>query len=163
MPVLNMDKASYVKNVIPYREVVMAIKESVHFTGQASNDEGGNSMYFRYHSVVTYFPKIFVAHVAEANALEEFHKLGEKIEVQSIENVELLFNNRGTSIVHEPRTNLVVIIVESFESWLIDATDDKNQLVMPYMNNYVHCRANIYCDKITKLIFSCTDLISQKL
>ena len=146
--VLNLDKASYVKNVIPYREVVKGIQEGIHFTGTITRSDDLDRFYFRYHTIIAYFPKIFIAHFAEEKALNDLKKMGEKIELTSIDGINKFFVNQHGSMNSTPCTNLIVFIVESFENWVIEAKDENKQLVMPHMNKYVHKKANMYCNQI---------------
>ena len=146
--VLNLDKASYVKNVIPYREVVKGIQEGIHFTGTITRSDDLDNSYFRYHSIIAYLPKIFIAHFAEEKALNDLKKMGKKIELTSIDGINKFFVNQHDYMNSTPCTNLIVFIVESFENWVIEAKDENKQLVMPHMNKYVHQKANMYCNQI---------------
>lgn len=146
--VLNLDKASYIKNIIPYREVVAGIHEAIHFTGSISNKDGLDSLYFRYHSVITYFPKLFVAHIAEKKAMKELEIANKRTEITSVAGVEKFIKISQGETNLTPKTNLVVIIVESFESWLLEAKDENNNLVMPYMNKHINGNANFYFHRI---------------
>ena len=147
--VLNLDRKSYIKNIFPYREVVAGIKEGVHFTGSVLKGGGENDThYMRYHSIITYFPKIFISYITEQKTLNEFQKMGEGIDLQQIDKMEVFIQNKNTEYEIIPKTNLIVLIVESFEDWLIETTDENNQLVMPYINHFVTEKANVYCNKI---------------
>ena len=147
--VLNLNRASYMKNILPYREVVAGINESIHFTGCISNRGGESDVYYmRYHSIIAYFPKIFIAYIAEQNALQELRKMGEKIDLQQVSEIELLLHEGNNECKVIPQTNLIVLIVESFESWLIGALDDNNQPIMPNINHFVNKKANVYCNKV---------------
>lgn len=145
--VKNINKTSYIKNVIPYREVVAGVKESTYFTGSVSHKNAA-SYYLRYHSIITYFPRIFIAYVTEQQALKELQELGKIIEMQKIEKIDLFLHEHNKEREIAPTFNLIVLIVESFESWLIGATDEKNQLIMPHITNFTKAKANIYCSNI---------------
>ena len=125
--VLNLDKASYVKNVIPSREVVKGIQEGIHFTGTITRSDDLDRFYFRYHTIIAYFPQIFIAHFAEEKALNDLKKMGKKIELTSIDGINKFFVNQHGSMNSTPCTNLIVFIVESFENWVIEAKDENKQ------------------------------------
>lgn len=150
--VLNLDRDSYVKNIIPFHEVIAGVNETIHFTGSVSKEDGLDSFYFRYHSVIAYFPKIFISHIAEKQAYSELENAGKRIELSSVKGVEKFIKIPQNKSILTPKTNLIVIIVESFESWVLDAKDENNCLVMPYMNSYVNNCANVFCDRVTSQV-----------
>lgn len=150
--VLNLDKPSYIKNVIPYREVVAGIDEGIRFTGCISHNGGNNFRYLHYHSIIAYFPQIFIAHTTEQRVLRELERMGEKIDVYQIDNIDSFLNMDNMARELKPRQNLIVFIVESFESWLIEAKDDKQQLIMPNINHFVSEKANVYCSRVSSQV-----------
>ena len=145
--VLNIDKGSYIKNVIPYREVVEGIKEGVRFTGTITA-VNIDQHYLRYHSIISYFPKIFIAYFTEQQALKQLQELGKKIELEELNGMELFLNKKEVEHDVVPSTNLIVFIVESFEDWLIGSLDENNQAITPYINQFIENKANVYCRKI---------------
>ena len=145
--VLNLDKASYIKNVIPYREVVAGIKEEIHFTGSVSKEHSDN-YYLRYHSIITYLPKIFVAYITERQTLQELKESSTKIKLNEIDKIDLFIHEEKMERELIPKENLIILIVESFESWLIESTDENDQLILPHINHFINEKANVYCSHI---------------
>lgn len=83
------------------------------------------SNYIYYHSILSYLPTMFVNGIMNAPLT-----LNEKDE-------SFLSMHQAAPKNSVPKYNLIVILVESFESWVIKAVDEDGNYYMPYINSII--------------------------
>lgn len=101
-------------------------------------------------SVISLAPAICFVHITGEHILHQRAKTvnSAMLSTDEISTTEITrFINPDKEQPH-PTKNIIFLLVESLESWVIDATDEENRLIAPNLHNLVHQDANLYCDKI---------------
>lgn len=110
-----------------------------------------DNRYVYEHSIISLFPAIGVVKLSGMNIARKRNVEVNKnvVLVETISYNELSeFLGKGSNGDKKPRLSLIFLLVESLESWVIDVTDDKGQLIAPNLNRLVNNKANLYCSKV---------------
>jgi len=59
-----------------------------------------------------------------------------------------IYHNTDSILSFSPKGHLVYVLVESFESWALEAKDATGQYVCPYLNQYIRTHNVLYSDNI---------------
>ncbi len=97
-----------------------------------------NNYYIRYHSLISYFPAMLIT------AIED--RLSENY-VPTGETLEKTINYQADPHI-TPTKNIIVILVESFESFALEAKDMHGNYLMPYMHTLAMGQHTLFADKI---------------
>ena len=99
-----------------------------------------NRTYVYEQSILSYFPSSVIAFVRDS---------GKKVEltVQDISLIEKLTNTETCNNHLEPTHSVIIILVESLESWVINQFIDGVELT-PFLNKLTSSQKVLYCDKI---------------
>ena len=99
-----------------------------------------NRTYVYEQSILSYFPSSVIAFVRDC---------GKKVELTThdISLVEKLTNPESNNIHIEPTHSVIIILVESLESWVINQCIDGVELT-PFLNKLTSTQKVLYCDKI---------------
>lgn len=100
--------------------------------------------YVRHQSILSYLFAVTIYHCFKTN-ME-----GEIIDLTTNEkNIIGSFISDEQQVCHfSPKENLIVILVESMESWPLEHNIEGYNIA-PYLRNLVECEHVLYCDKIT--------------
>ncbi|MBQ7192185.1 MAG: LTA synthase family protein [Paludibacteraceae bacterium] len=96
-------------------------------------------IYIKDYSIVSYFPACFLYNV--------LHPTGEIISLTEYQEKQVesaLYTNNRQYVT--PKGNLVIILVESLESWVLRDVEGYN--FMPYLREFAHRDNVLYCDKV---------------
>lgn len=99
-----------------------------------------NRTYVYEQSILSYFPSSVIAFVRDC---------GKKVELtaRDVSLVEKLTNSETNNIHIEPTHSVIIILVESLESWVINQCIDGVELT-PFLNKLTSSQKVLYCDKI---------------
>ena len=99
-----------------------------------------NRTYVYEQSILSYFPSVVIAFVRDC---------GKKVELTAhdISLVEKLTNSDTNNFHIEPTHSVIIILVESLESWVINQCIDGVELT-PFLNRLTSSQKILYCDKI---------------
>ena len=99
-----------------------------------------NRTYVYEQSILSYFPSSVIAFVRDC---------GKKVELtaRDVSLVEKLTNSETNNIHIEPTHSVIIILVESLESWVINQCIDGVELT-PFLNKLTSTQKVLYCDKI---------------
>ncbi|MCQ2308486.1 MAG: sulfatase-like hydrolase/transferase [Bacteroidales bacterium] len=92
-------------------------------------------------SIISYLPASIIYYVIRQNFAKEI-----KISDDDLEKINQFIRNAGDTCSCKPKTNIVFILFESFESWPL--SEVKNFDYMPNLNNLIQKKHVLYCDKI---------------
>lgn len=101
--------------------------------------------YIHYHSILAY--PLFMATDAITN-----RPSADDIVLSEEEQAELSRLLRPAVPAAEPQGNLVIVLLESFESWLLDARDAEGALVCPRLNHYIATHELCYVKDVSTQI-----------
>lgn len=127
-------------------EWINPIKVPQPLSTHVSENERMAGKYIRYHSILAY--PVFMAYDAcvTLSGREKKPTLTEKDE-QLLQHYLL-----PASTPAEPEGNLLIILIESFESWLLDATTADGQPVCPALKAYIASHPVLYVHDVTSQI-----------
>lgn len=115
---------------IPYEETCFAAKWGCPLSGHE---------YLRCHSICSYFPAIFIWNaVADASVAD--------LNPSDVEVPGFCFNRNNAEAEFNP-TPLIVILFESFESWIFE-NDEVAAEVMPNIHNLLTKENVLFCSKV---------------
>lgn len=99
-----------------------------------------NRTYVYEQSILSYLPSAVIAFIRDC---------GKKVEltIHDIALVEKLTNSETNDIHIEPTHSVIIILVESLESWVINQSIDGVELT-PFLNKLTSSQKVLYCDKI---------------
>lgn len=130
--------------IIPYNNLVhSAIKE----TFQLGDSEICTSDYIYSHSIITYFPALFIIYEVTQR---EWTRLLQQ------DNMTELIPQQMSSILHYstntidivPQYNMILVLVESLESWVFETIDDNGNQITPHTRKFIEQKSTLYCDKV---------------
>lgn len=101
--------------------------------------------YIHYHSILAY--PLFMA----TDALTH-RPNSENIVLSDEEQAELNRLLRPAEPAGEPQGNLLIVLLESFESWLMQARDAQGELVCPQLNRYIATHELCYIEDVSTQI-----------
>lgn len=114
-------------------------------SAHVSENERQTGIYIREHSVLAY--PLFMAH----DMVTEWQSRG-KVELTQEEETELKRLTNPVCPANPVEGNLLIILAESFESWLLDAQDANGRPVCPEMNQYLRFHPAFYVKDVTTQI-----------
>ena len=99
-----------------------------------------NRTYVYEQSILSYFPSVVLAFVRDS---------GKKVELttQDISLVEKLTNTETCNTHLEPTHSVIIILVESLESWVLNQSVEGVELT-PFLNKLTSIQGVLYCNKI---------------
>ena len=99
-----------------------------------------NRTYVYEQSILSYFPSSVIAFIRDCGK-----KVG--LTARDVSLVEKLTNSETNNIHIEPTHSVIIILVESLESWVINQCIDGVELT-PFLNKLTSSQKVLYCDKI---------------
>ena len=99
-----------------------------------------NRTYVYEQSILSYFPSVVIAFVRDCRKKVE-------LTAHDISLVEKLTNSDTNNFHIEPTHSVIIILVESLESWVINQCIDGVELT-PFLNRLTSSQKILYCDKI---------------
>lgn len=115
-------------------------------TSHVSENERMAGKYIRYHSILAY--PVYMAY----DACVTWSCREEKPTLTPEEKQRLQSYLQPASRPAEPEGNLLIILIESFESWLLDATTTDGKPVCPALNAYIASQPVLYVHDVTSQI-----------
>ena len=111
-----------------------------------SENERQAGKYIYQHSILAY--PLFMIH----DALHSPAWTKQSVTLTEEEQAELAKLLQPEVPANEPAGHLVMVLLESFESWLLDATDAEGRPVCPALNDYIHTRPVLYVKDVATQI-----------
>lgn len=116
------------------------------FSVDISEKERMATNYIRYRSIYAY--PLFMANDAIRTAIN--HRTPEDLSEEEMEELKKLINPILPATI--PQGNLVILLLESFESWLLDASDSNGSPICPEMKAYIDHHPILYVKDVTTQI-----------
>lgn len=101
------------------------------------------------YSIVEYVPIAIEVHHLETNTMERRRKQSEQMHIYDRhldEQMRPYINPAKENLT--PRYNMLFILVESLESWVMDLTDKNGRWVAPNLHQLAHSESGMYCSQI---------------
>ncbi|MBP3763631.1 MAG: sulfatase-like hydrolase/transferase [Bacteroidales bacterium] len=122
-------------DIFPYLYYGYVLKITNYLNRLSPENEeklGDTDKYVMYHSILANIPQICVYHAIyySTNKSSDQMRLSN---VQLPDEVTSLLSPSSDTTCAQPHNNVIVILVESLESWAIDATTDQGKPVAPYL------------------------------
>ncbi len=105
----------------------------------------GSAYYAKQRSIVAYLPMVISTTIVDAWGQEE-------ITLNTAEEEKMAQLVHLSDTVIYPTHNLIFILVESFESFALEAKDTDGEYVLPHLRNLLHQPNVAYADKITSQV-----------
>lgn len=111
-----------------------------------SEKERQAAKYIRYRSILAY--PLYMASDAISTALHSSQP--EALTAEEIQ--ELRKMTSPVTPAHQPQGNLLIVLLESFESWLLDAKDADGSPICPALNEYINTHPVLYVQDVESQI-----------
>ena len=103
------------------------------------------SHYVESSSIIHYFPIMFIYQKYRTDYLDSY-SIGVEFSEDEQKTINSLFRVKATK--DTAKTNLIIVLVESLESWALQFKDEKGDYVAPNMKRLIDSDSILYCSKI---------------
>jgi len=111
-----------------------------------SESEKQTNIYIRHHSILSY--PLYMLY----DAIDTRIRHGHPDPLTKEDEAELRKMSNALSPEYPVQENLLIILAESFESWLMDAHDAEGNLVCPALNEYIRTHPVLYVKDVSTQI-----------